>query len=131
MTDAGSVVAVPVSNGLLSAHFGHCEGFCIFEVDPAAKSILSERMVESPPHQPGLLPRWLAEQGVDTVIAGGMGGRAIAFFQQAGIQGIVGAPAGEPRGVVQEYVEGRLRAGENVCDQSSNECQNRGGKRHG
>ena len=109
-------IAVPVSDGKLSMHFGHCERFALVEVDPAAKKIVRREDLEAPPHEPGLLPRWLADKGANLVIAGGMGRRAQDLFADSGIRVIVGAPAGSPEAVVGDYLAGRLETGENVCD---------------
>ena len=62
--------AVPVNGDVVSAHFGHCEQFALIEVDEAKKQILKKELVNSPGHEPGLLPQWLAEKGVGLVIAG-------------------------------------------------------------
>jgi hypothetical protein len=55
-------VAIPICEGVLTMHFGHCEKFALVEVDPDLKAIVGTTMVDSPPHQPGLLPGWLAER---------------------------------------------------------------------
>ena len=73
-------------------------------------------MVPSPPHQPGMLPGWLAEQGATVVIAGGMGGRALELFRQRGVEVIMGVPAEEPEKLAIDYIKGNLQAGDNVCD---------------
>lgn len=67
------------------------------------------------PTSPACCP-WLAERGATFVIAGGMGQRAIALFNQQGIQVLVGAPALAPEALVEEYLAGRLQGGQNVCD---------------
>jgi predicted Fe-Mo cluster-binding NifX family protein len=108
--------AIPVSGGLLSAHFGHCEQFALIDADEKNKSILRKELVTSPEHQPGLLPPWLAKQGVQVVIAGGMGGSAISLFQQNGINVLLGAPAADPEKIVIDYLNGNLVTGDNVCD---------------
>lgn len=109
-------IAVPVANGRLCLHFGHCAQFVIHEVDPAAKRTLRREYLTPPPHEPGVLPRWLHEQGVNAVIAGGMGQRAQQLFTQNGIEVIVGAPDGDPDEIVAAYLAGSLKAGDNVCD---------------
>ncbi|HNX59737.1 MAG TPA: iron-sulfur cluster carrier protein MrpORP, partial [Spirochaetota bacterium] len=73
-------VAIPTANGRLNSHFGHCDNLIIFEVDEKSKTILSKSDLTPPPHEPGLLPRWLGERGINLVIAGGMGGRAQSLF---------------------------------------------------
>ena len=109
-------IAIPLANGKLAMHFGHCERFAIVDVDPEAKRILQREDMDAPPHEPGLLPPWLAERGVNMLIAGGMGQRAQDLFAQRGIKVLVGAPAGTPEHLVGEYLAGTLRAGENACD---------------
>ncbi len=109
-------IAVPVANGRLCLHFGHCSQFVIHEVDPSSKRTLRREYLTPPPHEPGVLPQWLHEQGVNAVIAGGMGQRAQQLFAQNGIEVIVGAPDADPDEIVAAYLGGTLRAGENVCD---------------
>ena len=109
-------IAVPVVEGRLAAHFGHCEEFVLFDVDEASSAVVGSESLTAPPHQPGLLPAWLGEHGAELIIAGGMGTRAQQFFNQYDIQVIVGAPSLEPQQVVEDYLAGMLEAGENVCD---------------
>ncbi|MCK9172537.1 MAG: NifB/NifX family molybdenum-iron cluster-binding protein [Desulfuromonas sp.] len=109
-------IAIPTANDLLAAHFGHCGQFTLVQVNPENQTITGQQTLEAPPHEPGLLPRWLAEQGVDLVIAGGMGQRAQQLFATNGIQVIVGAPVAAPATLVTEYLAGALRSGINLCD---------------
>ena len=109
-------IAIPVADGRLSAHFGHCEAFAIFEADQQAKEVASKSMHEAPPHEPGLLPRWLHELGADVIISGGMGQRAQELFAENGITVVVGAPAETPEELASAYLSGTLQAGENICD---------------
>ena len=61
-------IAVPVVNGNLCMHFGHCEQFMIFNVDQDNKKIEGNESVTPPAHEPGVLPKWLAEKGVNLVL---------------------------------------------------------------
>ena len=106
--------AIPIADGKLTAHFGHCKEFAMVEVED--QKILSTEMLDPPPHEPGVLPRWLKEQGTTIVIAGGMGQRAIQLFQQAGVEVFVGAPVDEPENLVKSYLNQTLVTGGNVCD---------------
>lgn len=108
--------AIPVNGGVLSPHFGHCEQFALIDTDDNNKNILKTTMVAAPPHQPGLLPPWLAKQGVNAIIAGGMGANAISLFQQNGIKVTLGATAIEPGKLVMDYLNGNLVSGDNSCD---------------
>jgi len=108
--------AVPVSGGVVSAHFGHCEQFALIEVDETKKQILKKELVNSPGHEPGLLPPWLAEKGVSLVIAGGMGSRAQGLFQQNKIGVITGTMESDPEKAVLSHLNGILATGANICD---------------
>ena len=110
------VIAIPVADGRLCPHFGHCEQFALLDVNTADKTIVNSRQIDPPAHEPGLLPRWLHEQGVNLVIAGGMGGRAQGIFAEQGIEVIVGAPAQSPESLARSYLDGSLSSGENLCD---------------
>ena len=109
-------IAVPVVGGKLSAHFGHCEEFALVDAHPSNKTITSTKTLAAPPHEPGLLPRWLAEKGAEMIIAGGMGGRAQGLFEQQNIKVVVGAPSDTPAAIVNAYLQGSLETGDNVCD---------------
>ena len=109
-------IVIPLADGKLATHFGHCPSFALVDVDESAKAILKREDVAAPPHQPGLLPPWLAERGANLIIAGGMGQRAINLFTEGGIRVVTGAPNQEPETLVQSYLAGRLTTGPNVCD---------------
>jgi len=109
-------IAIPMADGKLTNHFGHCESFALVDVDSAEKKILKREDIIPPPHEPGLLPPWLAERGVNLVIAGGMGQRAQGLFAEQGIQVFVGAPADTPEILVGNYLSGTLQTGVNACD---------------
>jgi predicted Fe-Mo cluster-binding NifX family protein len=109
-------IAMPLADGKLCMHFGHCERFALIDVDPAAKVILKRVDIPAPDHQPGLLPPWLAGQGAQLVIAGGMGQRAQDLFLQQGIKVVAGAPAETPEKLIADYLNGTLVSGQNICD---------------
>ncbi len=109
-------IAIPIADSKLSVHFGHCEQFAVLEVDTDTKTVVSSARRDPPPHEPGALPRWLGELGVEVVIAGGMGRRAHELFSRAGIEVVVGAPPEDPEALAAAYLNGTLRAGENLCD---------------
>ena len=107
---------VPVTGGVVSPHFGHCEHFALIDVDEMRKEVLKKELVPSPGHQPGLLPEWLAEKGVSVVLAGGMGSRAQSLFQQNRIEVIIGVMEDDPEKAVLSHLNGMLTTGDNVCD---------------
>ena len=108
--------AVPVSDGKLAAHFGHCEQFALIDVDEARNEVVGKELIPSPGHEPGLLPVWLAGEGVSVVIASGMGSRARELFRQNRINVVINALGTDPEVVVMDYIGGRLATGDDVCD---------------
>jgi predicted Fe-Mo cluster-binding NifX family protein len=109
-------IAIPLANGQLSMHFGHCQQVTLVETDPDLKQIVNIQLMSAPPHQPGLLPEWLHEHGAQVIIARGMGQRAQEFFTAKGIDVVLGAPSEAPEAIVLAYLNGKLQTGSNPCD---------------
>jgi len=108
------VIAIPTNNDYLCQHFGHCEKFGLFETEN--NTITGEKYLTPPPHEPGVLPAWLASQGATHIIAGGIGQRAIVLFNQHHIQVISGAAEKTARLLVEDFLGNRLTTGANACD---------------
>ena len=109
-------IAIPTANDRLCMHFGHCEKFVLIDVDESDRTISGKTEVVPPPHEPGVLPKWLHDQGATMIIAGGMGMRAQQLFTEYGIEVVVGAPSEHPQTVVLGWLDGSLVTGSNVCD---------------
>ncbi len=106
--------AIPLENGLLCSHFGHCQQFAIVTVED--NTIVSEELVTPPPHEPGILPEWLSARGVTNIIAGGIGNKAVNLFKAKNIDIIVGAELKKSTELVTDWLNNTLMAGENCCD---------------
>jgi predicted Fe-Mo cluster-binding NifX family protein len=111
-------IALPVSGGRLSSHFGHCERFYIYDVQQGTAGVLRFSAMNAPPHEPGLLPGLLCDEGVKVVIAGGMGAKAQELFNKKGVKVVSGVSpdGGSPEDIVQLYLSGSLTSGPNICD---------------
>jgi len=109
-------IAIPLVEGKLADHFGHCQQFALIDVDAETGTITGTEKAEPPSHAPGVLPTWLAERGAQVIIAGGMGSRAQGLFAEQGIRTVVGAPSQAPEDLVAAYVADTLQAGDNLCD---------------
>lgn len=109
------VISADDSNGLdsvVSPHFGRCPYYVLVDLDGRKVSRVSA--VENPyygHHQPGQVPGFIQSQGGDVMLAGGMGRRAIGFFQQYGIQAVTGA-SGTVRHALEQYLGGVLQGAE-------------------
>jgi predicted Fe-Mo cluster-binding NifX family protein len=107
-------IAIPMENGILCAHFGHCQTFAIVNVE---NSIITEIQELTPPeHVPGLYPKWVAQFGVTDVIAGGMGQKAISLFNAQNINAFVGAPMKAAKALVEDFIADKLSLSANYCN---------------
>ncbi|OPX38217.1 MAG: hypothetical protein B1H12_02920 [Desulfobacteraceae bacterium 4484_190.2] len=108
------------NNGLdavLSHHFGRCPYYTFADVE--GMEIKDVRSVTNPFYgshgQPGEVPSFIKSQGAEVIIAGGMGSRAISFFEQFGIQPFTGV-SGKVKDVLEVYFKGKL-AGAEACSE--------------
>lgn len=107
-------IAIPIEQGRLSSHFGHCAVFALFDMKGSA--IVRRELAPTPEHERGSLPKWLHEKGCNVVIASGIGMRAKALLEQSGIQVIAGVAPDDPETLVNSYLAGSLADGDNLCD---------------
>jgi Mrp family chromosome partitioning ATPase/predicted Fe-Mo cluster-binding NifX family protein len=120
-------IAIPVENGRLNAHFGGSREFAIVEVDTNAKTILHSETLPAPKHEPGAFPRWLHSLGVQVIIAGGIGQRALTLFDQQGINVVAGQPNELSGKLVEAYLSGGVTAKPEGCAHD----HEHGGQGHG
>jgi predicted Fe-Mo cluster-binding NifX family protein len=106
----------------ISAHFGHPECFLIVTIDGTDCTRVSEERLEPPPHEPGVLPVWLAQQGVNVVLAGGIGGRAVNLLESNGTEVVTGVPPMPAHEAVQAWIAGKLKSSGNACTHHHTRC---------
>jgi predicted Fe-Mo cluster-binding NifX family protein len=105
-------IAVAVNDGAVSQHFGHCEVFNVYDVEN--NKVENLNVVPNPGHRPGFLPVFLKDNGVNVIIAGGMGGSAQQIFNENGIKVVVGA-SGNSDEVINQYLSDNLNLSDNGC----------------
>jgi predicted Fe-Mo cluster-binding NifX family protein len=108
----------PGLTSTVSPHFGRCPYYVL--VDLLGDKPANVRTVENPyyeGHQPGEVPRFIRSHGAEVIITGGMGRRALSFFETEGVEVVTGG-----RGTVEHslraYLCGRLN-GADPCRGSS------------
>jgi len=104
-------------NSQISHHFGRCPCYILVDVD--GDEVQAVQSVDNPfaqNHQPGMVPQFIHNQGVNVMISGGMGMRAIAFFDQYGIDVATGAE-GTVQSTLDRYFKGQL-SGAKPCRES-------------
>lgn len=105
-------IAISTDNGNVSEHFGRCPQFTIVEIEN--NKVIKKEIINNPGHATGFLPKFLKEQGVNCVIAGGAGFRAQQFFNEFGIKLITGVQ-GKVDDVINNFIKGELKQGEDTC----------------
>lgn len=105
-------VAIAKEGDEVSAHFGHCSEYAVFDIEE--RKISGKKILESPGHEPGRLPAFLAGHKVTHVIAGGMGPRAVDLFCANNIEVFLGI-AGKIDDVIIAFAEGKVTPGESSC----------------
>ncbi|MDA3882323.1 MAG: ATPase [Bacteroidales bacterium] len=107
-------IAIPLESDKVCLHFGHCETFAIVQVDNDV--IVSDERLAPPSHEPGLYPKWLAEQGVTDVLASGIGQKAVALFDKQGICVHIGVEQKEVQEIVKDFLNNSLEISGNACN---------------
>ena len=121
-------IVIPSADEKLCGHFGHCEYFTFVEINPETKEIIS---IEKKVPEEGISCQsasWIATQGANIILAGGMGGRPMAIFAQNGVKVIAGCPELEIETVVNQFLNDSLALGEKSCGGEHHHCH---GHNHG
>ncbi len=114
-------IAVPSRDGVVDAHFGHCEYFTVFTINDGV--IAAEERMDSPEScgcMSGIGPI-LADAGVSLMLAGNMGQGAVNVLAAHGIEAVRGA-SGPVRGVVEGYLSGKLVLADGSCAGHGHDC---------
>jgi predicted Fe-Mo cluster-binding NifX family protein len=105
-------ISAETNNGLestVSHHFGRCPYFVLVDIEQ--EEVKRVEVIDNPhfqQHQPGMVPGFINDQKADVMLSGGMGRRAIAFFEGYGIGASTGA-TGTVEAAVKAYLNGGLR----------------------
>ena len=111
-------IAVTYDNGNIFQHFGRTETFKVYEVEDG--KVVSSQVIGSGGVGHGALAGVLAEQKVDVLICGGIGGGAQAALEEAGVELCAGA-AGDADQAVMAYLRGELVSSGANCDHHHHE----------
>jgi len=106
-------VAIATEGDIVSQHFGHCSQYTIVDIENGQAK--NKTTIMNPGHEPGFLPRYLSEKGINYIIAGGMGAQAQALFNERGVKPILGV-TGTIDEVIEAFINDKLQAGESLCD---------------
>ena len=107
-------IAVTYENGMVFQHFGHTKQFKVYDV--ADGKVIFSEVIDTNGSGHGALAGFLMQNGVDTLICGGIGGGAQAALAEAGIR-LYGGVSGDADAAVSALLSGNLGYDPNVhCD---------------
>ena len=98
-------IAVTYENGNIFQHFGHTAAFKIYEVEGG--KVVSAQVLETNGSGHGALASLLAQQDVQMLICGGIGGGARFALAEAGIV-VYGGVTGDADEAVELFLAGAL-----------------------
>jgi len=105
-------IAISTDGENVSAHFGRCPTFTILDISNG--EVIKRANINNPGHHPGFLPQFFNEMGVEYIIAGGMGNKAVGLFNQYNVKQILGI-TGKIEDTINQILEGSLKGGESLC----------------
>lgn len=111
-------IAVTYDNGNVFQHFGKTESFKVYEVEN--NQVVKSEVIGSNGTGHGALAGLLADQGIDVLICGGIGGGAQAALAEAGVELCSGAE-GDTDAAVEAYLKGELTSAGATCDHHGHE----------
>ncbi|MFP4005175.1 MAG: NifB/NifX family molybdenum-iron cluster-binding protein [Candidatus Hadarchaeia archaeon] len=117
-------IAVPTDSNEVSGHFGRCPEFTIVEVVDG--QVKEEKRIENPGHRPGYIPEFLNERGIDWLIAGGIGRKAISLFEDYGVEVTSGLEGVKVEEVIESALNGEIDSGSNPCSPGGGKGYGRG-----
>ena len=106
-------IAVTYDNGNIFQHFGKTEYFKVYEVED--NKVVSSEVIGSNGTGHGAQAGLLADQSVDVLICGGIGGGAQSALAEAGVELCSGAQ-GDADQAVEAYLKGELVSTGVNCD---------------
>ena len=108
-------VAIPINeNEVLEGHFGQTRSFAIYQIVDGI--ITTKEKLTPPPHAPGVLPKWINQNGVTELLASTMGERAKKILDYFNVEVHLGTPALPADELMEKYLAGKLEFNDQLCD---------------
>jgi len=105
-------VAISTDGEEVCPHFGRAPQFTFLTIEN--NEVVKEEVISNPGHTVGSIPQFINENGAECMITGGMGHRAVSFFNEYGIKTIVGV-SGKINDVKEKILNNTLEGGESLC----------------
>nr|WP_321502164.1 NifB/NifX family molybdenum-iron cluster-binding protein [uncultured Dethiosulfovibrio sp.] len=112
-------IAFPVEAGAICPHFGHAPEFVIADVQDGVE--VSRESHVPPAHEPGVLPAWLGDLGVNVLVSGGLGARACELLKARGVDVVTGF-SGTVDQAIAKLTAGSLESTGSLCNHDHGDC---------
>ena len=108
-------IAIPVKeNEMLESHFGQTRSFAIYQVEN--DKITAKEIFTPPPHAPGVLPKWINQNGITVLLASTMGERAKKILDYFNVDVHLGTPPMAADEIIEKFLAGKLEFDPKLCD---------------
>lgn len=107
-------IAIPLAGETLCTHFGHCQQFAFLTVKD--RQVVKAERLTPPPHAPGVIPNWVADQGCTDIIVGGIGEAAQSILKNRNVNVLCGAPSDTPENLAALFLSGVLTDQGSTCN---------------
>lgn len=129
-------IALPISEGKFSTHYGRAEALSLYEVDLSEGTAANLGMRLFPAEGTCGAGAWVATQGVEILLAGGLGSGAALGLGKAGVKVFAGISETDPAKVVEQFLAGiaqarELAPGESMCQGHEDGEEHGHGHHHG
>lgn len=108
-------IAIPTEEGKLTGHFGQAAQmyFCTLDEE---NNVVKEETLPTPPHAPGVIPKFVHDNQASHIIVSGLGAKAHTLFDNFGIKVVKGAPLIENQLLVKQLVADALFLDPKECN---------------
>ena len=101
---------------ILAYHFGRCPYYIFIDVeDGKVNNVETKRNPFFDKHESGVVPQFVAKEKANVIISGGMGPRAIDWFEKLGVKPIT-TISRKIENVLEDYLKGELQGAEPCND---------------
>ena len=108
------IVVLVNENETLEGHFGQTKAFAFYTIDN--DKIISKEVVTPPPHAPGVLPKWIHQNGATHLLASTMGERAKKILDYFNVEVHLGTPPMAADEIIERFLAGKLEFDPKLCD---------------
>jgi len=113
-------IAMPIADGKFSTHYGRAMGLSIHDVDLEKGEMTDLGLKPFPETGTCSAAAWVAEQGIEVLLAGGLGAGAAQGLGKHGIKVLAGVNEEDPAKVLASFLAGvtrvvELAPGESLC----------------